>query len=723
MNDRTILRTALITFLVAALPACKNEREAQIESFVLQDLPAPARQNNLSGLSGAVYSHAANSPIHWQPCTSQSFQIAKDTNRMVFAMVAMSQAAGFTETLDALASDPGMVDLINTNYLPIIIDADDFREFALLIADLSIEIKQNINLPFFIWMSPEANPVAWIASPWLNTNNTREHFMRSHSMVAKIWEESPEYVIRNSAMDNETRHARISKRRLNRIESEQPQVDTVRAIRQLTSLYDPLSRNYDEIGALFPVGTLDLLASAAMQPTLPSDVKRRANETTREFVKDLLGSAIFDPLDGGLFSGRRGNSWSLPQYNRNSVMQSRAAVALFRTYQATGMDIALERALGVLKFVENNYQTNDGLFTMANFEPIDTHLWLWNIEEVQEILGPDDGKWFASLTDMRERGNIAYENDPERQFFRLNSLALAKATAELAADSEMSPDAFTSRFDSACEKLLAAREKRFGKWIRGEHAHAVASFRMVSAYAAAFTATGDNAWRLKAVELLNHSRNAFSDGSLLRAYPAAEHLANIEARAFVYAVAIQSILDIVDITSDHSWLDWGDNLATIMTENFARDGFLREATEKSSVINLPMTDLIMLFEDSTIGLLNFAECRLAARNRPLMRELRELAGVLPVSAVDYPVQHTDIVQSFLARHYSFTVIHNQKTSPDLISHIERLPIRMFHRRLANDGDNLPPGGCLLLRPDSPDPILISNPAELENALLPSGESM
>ncbi len=709
-----------MVLFVCALSGCGKEGE-DLSVETLNDLPAQARQNNLANLPGLVHSRAADSPIHWQPWTHQSVQIAEEANRMIFVFVAMAQASGFSESLDALAEDPALVHLINSTYLPMIIDGDAAREIGMLAADLSLEINQNVNLPFFIWMSPKADPVAWISSPWVDSQTTRDHFRQSHGMVERIWNESPEYVVNNSVLDNQSRYDRISRRRLSRIESEDPKSDTVRSIRQLTSLYDPLSRNHDEIGGLFPVGALDLLASAAMQPDLPENVRRSAVETTRELVKDLLSSAMFDPLDGGLFSARRGTSWLLPRHSRHSMMQSRAAVALFRIYQATGEPLALERALGLLEFSERNYQTDNGLFAIGEDPKTNAHLWMWSMEDVEQVLGEDEGRWWASLTNMRPLGNIPYENDPQREFFRTNSIFLKHPMAGLAENEGVSLDAFKTRFNAARDKLLEARAQRLGGIHRDENPFAVACFRMVSAYAAAYAATGDDAWRSKAVELLRRSREAFSNGAKLRNYPVDAPLELNDARAFVYAVAIQSILDVVEVTSDLSWLDWSDNLATVMTEEFTNEGFLREAAENTSVLNLPMTDLLMLFEDSTVGLLNFAECRLAALQRPLLRDLRELAGTLPVSGVDYPVQHTDVVQAFLARIFGVVVVYGETTSPEMMERIERLPIRMFHRRPAVAGESLPDGGCLIIRSEFPEPIRASNPSELENALLPIGE--
>ena len=81
--------------------------------------------------------------------------------------------------------------------------------------------------------------------------------------------------------------------------------------RQLASFYDPYSRSFDEAGGLFPSGAIDLLATAAIHPGVPAETRTRSLETTRELLADLLPSAMFDPLEGGVFSSRRGNSWAL----------------------------------------------------------------------------------------------------------------------------------------------------------------------------------------------------------------------------------------------------------------------------------------------------------------------------------------------------------------------------------------------------------------------------
>ena len=712
-----IVRPFAAILSLALFCACQKEMDT-FETYTIADLDPELQKNNLLQLPGAVHRYATDSPIHWQPWTRETLDHAKESGRMIFAVVTTVQAPGFAEVLDTLAGDRHSIETINSTYLPVVIDADAAREIGILTANLAAEINHPLNLPFFIWMSPDANPVAWIPAGWVDAETTRDQFRRSHTLVSKIWEESPGYVVQNSEMDQQARQQRMARRKLQNLESENPALDTIRSIRQLTSLYDPLSRNYDEIGGLFPSGALDLLAAASMQPGLPADVRRRSDETTRDYIKDLLGSAMFDPLDGGLFSARRGSSWTLPTFHRNSITQARASMAMFRAYQATNDPLALERALGVLQFAEQNYRTSDGLFAIGynpTSLPID---WMWTVEQIEKILGPEDGPWWVNLTSMEGLGNIPYEIDPERRYFRHNTISLRNTLEQLAAAEGSTAEAFRSRFHAAREKLLAARWKAIGDTPHDENPHATASFRMVSAYASAFTATGDETWRNKAADLLSRSREAFSHGARLHTFTGESPATISDARAFTYAIAIHALLDVVDITGNESWLDWCDDLATVMIENFIDSDLLLEASQDANVIDLPITDYTMLFEESSLGLINLAEARLAAKGRPLVRQLRQLAGSLPIGAVDFPVQYTDITLSFLTRQYPVTIVYNSETSDELMEHISRLPTRMFHRRTASADQEPPPGACLVIR-GTDTPVTVTNSADLANAALPN----
>jgi uncharacterized protein len=684
------------------------------------------KSNGISALPGAVYRSQADSQIRWQPWTQETLSRAKDARRLIFCVIAMPQQPGFQKVLASLEKDAGTVAEINASYVPVLIDGDAAREIGILTADLCAEIKRPLQLPLFLWITYEGNPVAWIPVAQEGSGVT-ELFSQSHNMVTQTWEDElkkvsreggENYVLRNSALDNANRRTRLQQRKVSNVMSDDPARDVVRCIRQLSSLYDPFSRSFDEAGGLFPSGALELLASAAVRPGLPEDVRARSLETTRELLKDLLPSAMFDPLDGGVFSSRRGGSWALPSFTRDCPGQARVVVSLLESYRATGEVRALEIALGLIGYVEKNYATPDGLFSVGFTPETDVEKWMWSLEDMETALGPEDAAWWIKATGMKGLGNLPSEADPRREFFRGNSLGLIRSVPEIAADLGLSVADFTPRFEAARAKLLAIRNQRIGNIPRDENAHAGASFRMVSAYAAAYSASGDEKYRTKAVALLHRCREVFSQGPKLRLFAGDAPAPIAAGRAFLYALALQSVLDVSAITSDDQWLVWSEDLATTAAEMFTGNGFLKECPDEAKLIDLPVTDLVMLFDDSTAGLVSLAESRLQQIGRPLVASFSELATSMPTYAMDRPILHTDLLLATLTRHYRITAVVGAGVSSELKSAVERLPLRSVQRRAARPDDKVPDGSVQIIFSDA-EPRLVSTAAALKEALLPS----
>jgi uncharacterized protein len=726
---RPLIAAALCGLALVSVSCRKRQPEAGGGTRPAPAVAPDLSQNALGSLPGAVYQSQAGSPIRWQPWTKLSLERAKASRRLVFCVIAMPQQPDFQEVLASLGRNPGLVAAINDHYVPILVDGDASRELGILTADLCSEIKRPLQLPLFVWMTHEGNPVAWIPVSSAEGTRVEELFNQSHTMVNEMWEDDlklmdsekkPSYVLGNSSLDNANRRKRLEARKVAKVMSEQPAVDVVRAIRQLASLYDTFSRNFDEAGGLFPASALELLATASVQPGLPADVRARSGETTRELLKDLLPSAMFDPLDGGVFASRRGGSWALPSFVRDCPGQGRVAVALIEAYRATGDPRALASALGVISFAEKHYATAEGLFAVGLAAPTDPAKWLWSIEEVEQVLGAEDAGWWIKATAMKRLGNLPSEVDPLREFFRSNTLGLSKTMEEIAAELGEPAASFAPRFEAAKAKLLAVRNQRFGTSARDESSHAGASFRMVSAYAAAYAATGDGKYRDKAVALLTRSREAFGVGPKLRIFSRDAPDSIAAGRGFLYALALQSIIDVAVITSDEQWLVWSEDLATTAAELFTGNGFLKECPDDAKLVDLPVTDLVMLFDDSTAGLVSSVESRLAEIGRPLVRDFSELATPMPTYAVDRPILHTDLILATVYRHYKVTLAMGADLPPALTSASERLALRSIQRRPARPGDEVPAGSVKVIFSDG-ESRLVSSPEALQQAVLPLPE--
>lgn len=691
----------------------KTPDEAKIGAVVPELLA-----NKLAAHPGALYRSQAASPINWQPWTHETFERARDARRLLFCVVVMPQQPGFQERIGALAENPALTAIINDNYVPVLVDGDAAREMGILSAELCAEIRRGLSMPLFLWLTFDGNPVAWTPVATDDKRAVGELFNHCHTMVSRIWLDSPDYVLRNSATDNEQRRNRIIQRKSTRVMSPQPGIDALRSVRQLVSMYDPYTRTFDETGGLFPASAIELLAVSAAHPGLPEELRRQCREAIGELLVDLLPSAVFDPLEGGVFHSRMGSSWSLPSFHRDCISQARAAVALLDAYRATGSPRALDKAMGLIGYAEKFLATPDGMFALGLAVKTDPAAWMWSVEDVTRILGTKDAGWWIRAMNMQGLGNIPSEADPQREFFRNNTIGLDRTLAELAAQNSEPLETFAPRFESARARLLAERRRRLGEIPRDETAHAPSTFRMVSAYAAAFCATGDEDMRRKAVALLQRAREAFSSGPRLRVFAGGAPDPVNAGRAFHYALAMQAALDTAAITSDEQWILWSEDLATTSAELFTGEGLMKECPDGARVLDIPVTDLVMLFDDSTAGVVSQVECRLAQLGRPLVNEFSALATPLPTYTMGRPVLHTDLLAATVSRNFPVLVVHDGNPTPEMRLAIERLPMRMIHRREARPDETVPSGSVKVLIGGDAAGRIVTTPQALHEALLP-----
>lgn len=665
--------------------------------------------NRLHDSPRGLLATRAESPVRWQPWRPELLQRATEARRLVFVFIGAGHYPGCVEALDAIDRDPAIVARINREFIPVLVDTDFAREAALAAGILSMEIRQPVSFPFLLVLSPAGDEVTWRPLNFASGNDFRGMFDGAAELVARMWDEDPAYVARNSAVDHAQRLDRLGKTDPPIAAADRERV-LRSATRQLVSLFDEDVGSLAGTGGLLPVGSLQCLASAALDPATAPDIAARCRAAVKAFGATVLNGPMVDPLDGGVYSSRRGPSWNLPMPNRTCMTQARAARALVTLHSATADPRHLEIALGVARFAETLFATADNLFATQR-QPAATPFneWLWTTEQIDQTLSQEEAAVWKSACGISPLGNLSVAGG---DFFRLNSLGLRQPLDAVAKSLGLPLETAAQRFDSGRIKLQRAREARSPTPPPIAVGSASPSFRMVSAYCALFTATGDPAWRDKAVALAQRARTAFSKGALLVEQAGAHDDPVVDARAFTYALAIQAALDLAEITLDENWRIWAGDLATTTAEAFLdAEGRLTEARPAATPLRLPLQDRVMLFDDSTAGLMRMNLARLQALGQTPPPTLAEWVAILPDYSTQ-PVVHTDtmLAESFGASRRIVELPANP--SQEWRDAACRLPLDRIARRIGKSSS------ARVLHPDGSE-TAIDQPSALAAAALPS----
>lgn len=671
---------ALALLAACLLPSCrKNPATTTAPPAVIA---GELKQNQLAGTPSSLLRSWADSKVHWQQWSPEILDRAKDAQRLVFAVIGSVRYPGTFETLEAIESRPDIVARLNEEFVPVLVDLDISRETSLFASALSSEARQAVSFPFLLLLSPAGDPVSWQPLAYSDDEMILNFFDNSVDVIIRLWKESPAYVTKDSATKNEMRRGFIPEPDP-LVEDPAERLEKYRhSIRRLTSFYEADLSSLSGAGGLFPVGALECLGDATIHPQLDAPLRERASSSLRGMLGVLERSAMIDPLDGGIYSARRGPSWDLPIFVRDCVNQARAIRALCRVHESGVQPSPLPIALGAVAFAESHYLTTEGLFAMAanpGNSPQDE--WLWTTEQLLSTLDNQELQVWKSIAGINRLGNLPSEADPRRKFFRLNSLALRKPIATVAEETNLPEAQVRTLLESGRKKLLKVREQRFPVASSDPTPSATASFRMISAYAALHTATGNPEWRDKAAALGQACRKAFGAARFLNERPGENPEKMSDGRAYAYAVASQAALDLGAVTLEDEWNLWAQDLSTLLAENFiTEDGRLVETRAESRVISLTYSDRLMVFEESTAGLTRLNLSRLASLGFQIPPTLHPWTISLPPIA-EFPIVHTDSIGAIAHATTRHRLAVGPDAPADLVTAVAQLPLTRFERRM------------------------------------------
>jgi uncharacterized protein YyaL (SSP411 family) len=680
MNRCGIAVLSCSLLLFGTLSACKNKTATSGPP------PAAPRLTSQAASDGPSPIHLSlgSSTISWRQFTPTTIQYAREAQKMLLVYVTSTQQMAAAKVFDAIIRDPQTVKEINEHFVPVLVDGDANREMGILAAMLCSEIKKPVSFPFMMWLTAEGNPVAWLP---LDSNaaddSTISRILQSQSVVINMWNTDREYIVKNSAFDNENRRQRYKAPAVKTSLPSENQALLLGMFRQLHSQFDSISGNIDGMGTLLPTSIQECFSHVASHPALDDMTRERARTMIAGNARALLRSAAVDALDGGFYTSRTDANWSTVTLDRNGLMQTRAIQSFAMIGQALDDAAIIAAAEKAMQFHEVNFALDGGLYAnIAAISLMSKEAHCWSIETLKATLDASEFALLKHYYDWRDMGNVPPESDPRREFFRLNLLVPKHEIADSAASQSITPEQASALLASAHTKLLVLRKQSLEKSpMPPKVAQAQVTLQTASSYATLFAATGKEEYRSKATSILAAFRQAFHREDGMHFFQDSLYPTTTLARAGLIALAQQTALDVYDITLDDAALTYADSLSALLVKDYLVDGNLEEVPASARFINLPITDQTMIFDKSTVGLVKQNLSRMHQLSREVPVSLYQ-AAQLPLEKIEQsPVVHTDYLLGLLYQENHAIISLPADASDDLRQAVTRLPLRLFTRKV------------------------------------------
>ena len=181
---------------------------------------------------------------------------------------------------------------------------------------------------------------------------------------------------------------------------------------------------------------------------------KAALQMAESTLKHMANGGIYDHIGFGFARYSTDEQWLVPHFEKMLYDNALLLMAYTECFQITKDPFYKKISTEIITFLEREMLHKEGGFYSAidaDSEGVEGKYYVWDPEEIDEVLGEDLGDLFADVYRITPYGNFEGKNIP-------NLIGVNKD--EMAKDYDMSVEELDEQLDFARKKLLEAREKR-----------------------------------------------------------------------------------------------------------------------------------------------------------------------------------------------------------------------------------------------------------------------
>ncbi len=295
----------------------------------------------------------------------------------------------------------------------------------------------------------------------------------------------------------------------------------------------------------------------------------------------MAAGGIYDQLGGGFHRYAVDAIWLVPHFEKMLYDNAQLARLYLQAFLVTGTPRYRTVVEETLTYVQREMTHPDGGFYStqdADSEGEEGKFFVWTVEEVDALLGPDDGPLFRAYFDVTAAGNFEHHN----------ILHVMEPRAAIAARLGVPEARLLAAVERGRGILHAAREARVHP-ARDEKVLTAWNGMMMRAFAEAGAALGRADWIETATRNAEFvMRDLWQGGRLLRTWK--DGRAKLNGYLEDHALYADALVALYEATFDVRWLDAARMVADVILAKFPDDesgGFYDTASDHEQLVTRP----------------------------------------------------------------------------------------------------------------------------------------
>ncbi|NLT95865.1 MAG: thioredoxin domain-containing protein, partial [Clostridia bacterium] len=331
--------------------------------------------------------HAFN-PVDWYPWSDEAFAKAEGEDKPVFLSIGYSTCHWCHVMERESFEDEEVADILNRYFVSVKVDREERPDIDSIYMAYCQALTGSGGWPLTIIMTPDKKP--FFAGTYFPKTSRRgmPGIMEILIRVAELWQKEREAIVASS---NEF----LEKLRDSFFIHQEGELNE-KAIKEA---FQTLSRNFDGVYGGF--------GSAPKFPT-PHNLmfllryhKKYNNPEALEMVEKTLQAiykgGIYDHIGFGFARYSTDNKWLVPHFEKMLYDNALLAMIYLETYQLTRKELYAKVAGEIFTYVLRDMTSDLGGFYSAedaDSEGVEGKFYVWSPEEVMEVLGEEDGRFF-----------------------------------------------------------------------------------------------------------------------------------------------------------------------------------------------------------------------------------------------------------------------------------------------------------------------------------------
>src|SRR5690625_2429298 len=387
----------------------------------------------------------AHNPVNWYPWGEDAFDKAQSENKPIFLSIGYSTCHWCHVMAHESFEDDDVATILNDHYISIKVDREERPDIDAVYMKVCQMMTGHGGWPLTIFMT--ADKIPFYAGTYFpkESKHGLPGLIEVLTELHKKYTSDPKHITDVTINVTEALEQIVQNKSEHRINK-----------KAIQETFQQLGKNFDaEYGGFGSAPKFaqpqNILFLLTYHHYYENSLALAMAEQT---LKNMAHGGIFDQIGFGFARYSTDEAWLVPHFEKMLYDNALLLMAFTDCYQVSRDPFYKKMSEKIVEFISREMTSDNGTFFSAidaDSEGVEGKYYVWDYEEVLEILGETLGLLYTSIYDITPEGNFEGNNVPNTINIHLDEIAQAN---------QMTMNELEMELERARKLLLENREKR-----------------------------------------------------------------------------------------------------------------------------------------------------------------------------------------------------------------------------------------------------------------------